>query len=149
MPTVRLSEHFTLDEFTASQTAAREGINNQPDEAAFAELQTTAALMEKIRSRLGGVPVLILSGYRCPALNAATGGASNSAHMFGRAADFHAPGFGTPRGICKRLEPHMAELEIDQLIFEFDSWVHVGRSAGPPRHMALTINSSGTATGIA
>jgi hypothetical protein len=67
--------------------------------------------------------------------------------MSGLAVDFSCPGFGTPRAICKALEPHMKELGIDQLIHEYDTWVHLGLR-DPPRHMALTIDTKGTRTGF-
>jgi hypothetical protein len=50
--------------------------------------------------------------------------------------------------ICKTLKPHMGGLGIDQLIHEYGSWVHVGRSAGAPRQMALTIDNAGTRNGF-
>jgi hypothetical protein len=148
---MKLTEHFTLEEMTASQTASRMGINNVPSEGSQERknLQRTAELMEKVRIILGEKPVLISSGYRCPQVNAACGGSSISAHMSGLAVDFTCPGFGTPRDICHKLQPSMAALGIDQLIYEYGDWVHLGLSAGEPRHMAMTIDNSGTHTGIA
>jgi zinc D-Ala-D-Ala carboxypeptidase len=147
----QLTEHFTLEEFTDSQTAARKGIHNVPPIGSpeRANLQCTAETMEEVRTLLGGVPVLISSGYRSPQVNAAVGGSKNSAHMSGLAVDFSCPGFGTPLQICKKLHPHMRELGIDQLIHEYDTWVHLGLSASDPRHMALTINNKGTSSGFA
>lgn len=34
-------------------------------------------------------PIAIVSGYRCPVHNAAVGGARDSQHMYGAAADIH------------------------------------------------------------
>lgn len=149
--TTMLTPHFTLEEFTASQTAARMGLNNVPEEGtqARANIQRTAELMEKVRLILGEKPVLISSGYRSPEVNRAVGGATNSAHLSGLAVDFTCPGFGTPLDICHALQKHMVELGIDQLIYEYASWVHLGLSAGEPRAMALTIDNSGTHNGIA
>lgn len=149
MPTVMLSPHFSLQEFTASQTASREGIPNQPDAAAMTNLKRTADIMERVRLLLGEKPIIISSGYRGPQLNAAVGGATSSAHCFGLAADFTCPGFGDPHQVCKAIEPHLSELEIDQLIYEYSDWVHLGLSSGPPRHQTLTITNSGTTVGIA
>ena len=42
----------------------------------------------------------------------------------------------------------MVELAIDQLIMEFDQWVHLGLSIGSPRHQALTIDMRGTRSGF-
>ena len=146
----KLSEHFTLEEFTDSQTAARKGLNNIPAEHSQERknLHRTAEVMEQVRTLLDSKPVLISSGYRSPQVNAAVGGSKSSAHMSGLAADFSCPGFGTPKHICKKLEPHMKELGIDQLIYEYDTWVHLGLR-DPPRNQALTIDNKGTRSGFA
>ena len=147
----QLTEHFTLEEFTDSQTAARKGIPNVPPIGSpdRANLQRTAETMEEVRTLLGDKPILISSGYRSPAVNSAVGGSKNSAHMSGLAVDFSCPGYGTPRAVCVALSPHMKKLGIDQLIHEYDTWIHLGLSAGAPRHMALTIDNKGTRHGFA
>lgn len=145
-----LTPHFALSEFTDSQTAARKGLNNVPAYGTpeLANLERTAQVMEEVRTILGDKPILISSGYRSPAVNSAVGGSRTSAHMSGLAVDFTCPGFGTPLQICKALEPHMRKLGIDQLIHEYNQWVHLGLTAGAPRHMAMTINNRGTQTGF-
>jgi zinc D-Ala-D-Ala carboxypeptidase len=147
----QLTPHFTLEEFTDSQTAARKGIKNIPPENSQERknIQRTAEVMEQVRTILGDKPILISSGYRSPQVNAAVGGSKSSAHMSGLAVDFSCPGFGTPKAICHKLHPHMKELGIDQLIHEYDTWVHLGLSASAPRHMALTIDNKGTRNGFA
>jgi hypothetical protein len=147
----QLTPHFTLTEFTDSQTAARKGISNvpSPHSQERKNLQYVAETMEKVRAILGNKPILISSGYRSPQVNAAVGGSKNSAHMSALAVDFSCPGFGTPRAICKALEPHMKELGVDQLIHEYDTWVHLGLRHDAPRHMALTIDTKGTRNGFA
>lgn len=147
--TTNLTEHFTLEEFTASQNAARMGIDNTPSGQEMENVKRMAETMEKVRTILGAKPILISSGYRNPQVNAMCGGSSTSAHMSGLACDFTCPGFGTPKDICRALEPHMKDLGIDQLIYEFNSWVHLGLSINPPRMMAMTINNTGTHPGIA
>lgn len=146
-----LTPHFTLEEFTDSQTAARKGLHNIPstDSLEYRNLHRIAETMEKVRTILGDKPILISSGYRSPQVNRLVGGSKSSKHINGLAADFSCPGFGTPLQICKRLEPHMKELEIDQLIHEYDTWVHLGLSNSGPRHMALTIDKKGTRSGFA
>jgi hypothetical protein len=144
-----LAPHFTLEEFTRSATAEAERLDNTPTPEALANLERLAAVMERVRLYLGERPITITSGYRGPQLNAAVGGVANSAHCLGLACDFVCPDFGSPLAICRALEPHMAELGIDQLIYEFGAWVHLGLSAGPPRHMALTIGNGGTRYGFA
>jgi zinc D-Ala-D-Ala carboxypeptidase len=147
----QLTPNFTLEEFTDSQTAARRGLNNVPPPSSHERkgIQRTAEVMEKVRTLLGDKPILVSSGYRSPPVNAAVGGSKNSAHMSGLAVDFSCPGFGTPKQICKKLEPHMKALGVDQLIHEYDTWVHLGLSASAPRHMAMTIDNRGTRNGFA
>jgi zinc D-Ala-D-Ala carboxypeptidase len=146
-----LTTHFTLEEMTDSQTAARKGIPNVPREGSQERknLLHTAETMEQVRTLLGDHPVLISSGYRSLPVNKAVGGSKNSAHTHGLACDFSCPGYGTPLQICKHLHSHMKKLGIDQLIHEYDTWVHLGLSAGEPRHMALTIDTKGTRHGFA
>jgi zinc D-Ala-D-Ala carboxypeptidase len=146
-----LTPNFTLEEFTDSQTAARKGIHNVPAMGSpeRANLTRTAEVMEKVRTILGDKPILISSGYRSPQVNTAVGGSKNSAHVYGLAVDFSCPGFGTPKAICHKLHPHMKELGIDQLIHEYDTWVHLGLTQADPRHMALTIDTKGTRHGFA
>ena len=152
--TTYLTPHFTLDEMTYSDTANELGLANDPDADAFEELTATCELLEKVRAACGGHPVIVSSGYRCPAVNAAVGGASNSAHTWGGAADFTVPAFGSVLDVCHAIEPHLGAWGVDQLIDESGggaSWVHIGRApAGyEPRCQCLTINPSGTTTGIA
>jgi zinc D-Ala-D-Ala carboxypeptidase len=145
----QLTTHFTLEEFTDSQTAARKGLSNTPPAHELENLERTAKVMEKVRTLLGDKPILVSSGYRSPQVNAAVGGSKSSAHMSGLACDFSCPGFGTPHAICKKLEPHMKELRIDQLIHEYNQWVHLGLSSGTPQHQAMTIDNRGTRNGFA
>ena len=144
----QLSPNFTLDEFVASDTAAMLGIDNTPPPEELACLEILADTMEKVRTLLGDKPITINSGYRCYELNVACGGADNSAHLSGLAADFVCPEFGTPLDICYVLEPHMLELGIDQLIWEYEGWVHLGLTAGDARCQCLTINETGTSEGL-
>jgi len=143
---MNLSPHFTLEEFTISTTAAQLGIDNTPDQDALSELEDLADLLERVRTLLDDSPIMITSGYRCPQLNAAVGGVPDSAHVYGRAVDFIAPDFGTPHEIVEQLVPYMAELQIDQLIWEYGDWVHLGlhENDDEARCMALTIDSAGT-----
>ena len=147
----QLTEHFSLEEFTLSQNAARAGVGNMPADGTHARvsLHRTAETLEKVRVLLGDKPILISSGYRSSKVNMMAGGSKNSAHTHGLAADFTCPDFGTPLEICQEIEPHMAELEIDQLIYEYKTWVHLGLRDSNPRHQALTIDTKGTRPGFA
>jgi zinc D-Ala-D-Ala carboxypeptidase len=138
---MNISEHFTLEEMSFSETAARLGIDNTPGPVALGNLFLTAIVMERIRKLLGDKPITVHSGYRAPAVNKAVGGVSTSAHCFGLACDFVCPQFGTP--LETALVILKSELAYDQLILEY-GWVHVGLAQGrlAPRRKALTKRSS-------
>ena len=143
---MRLSPHFHLDEYTASETAARRGIDNTPPPELIGNLKRMAATMEQIRDILGAA-IIVTSGYRCLELNSAIGSKPTSAHVQGLATDFIAPSFGTPLEICRKLVPHVPELGIDQLIFEH-TWVHIGLRNGQARGQLLTLAGGGFVAGI-
>lgn len=143
---MNLSEHFTLEELTASDTARRLSIDNTPSPEIVGELRRTAELLERVRDILKG-PITVTSGYRCLALNTAIGSLPSSAHVRGMAADFRCPDFGTPLDVCRFLSEYADQLDYDQLIHEFSAWVHIGR-ADSPRHQTLTIDGRGARPGI-
>lgn len=138
---MNLSPHFTLAEMTVSQEAARRGIDNTPPPAVVDALKRTCQGLEAVRVRLGCAPVIVSSGYRSPALNAAVGGSKNSQHMTGQAADIICPGFGGPAEVAAALRD--SGIEYDQLILEFGRWVHIS-FAPNPRRQALIIDRAGT-----
>jgi zinc D-Ala-D-Ala carboxypeptidase len=138
---MNLSEHFTLDEFCTSQTAARLGILNDPPLEVVAHLKRTAEGMEKVRSLLGDKPIHINSGYRSLKVNAAVGSKSTSQHVTGQACDFICPRYGTPEQIMKAIIS--SPIEYDQCILEFGQWVHISFTSSP-RKQALIIDHSGT-----
>ena len=140
--------HFSLEEFLHSDTGNSIGASNYPSWEVVDNLRRVADIMENIRSG-AGVPVIISSGYRSPPVNAAVGGAENSAHLYGLACDFTIPDWGSPLDICLKLEPYVAYLGIDQLINEV-SWVHLGLAANGAiaRGECMTINENGTCYGF-
>jgi hypothetical protein len=142
----RLTDHFSLAELTQSETAARRQIDNTPSPAVVENLTRTAQTLEQVRTLLGARPILVSSGYRSPAVNTAVGGAANSAHMTGLAADFICLGFGSPLEICRKIAA--SNIPFDQLIQE-GTWVHIGLApaAQKPRQQVLTANfGPGTTT---
>jgi len=141
---MQLTENFSLEDLIASETAAREGMDNTPPPEIVANLRVLAAGLEKVRVALGRRPIHINSGYRCPALNEAVGGAPNSCHMKGLAADILCPQFGSPLEVCRAI--HAAGIPIDQIIHEFGKWCHVSFVAPPlqARGQVLTIASAKT-----
>ena len=130
-----LSEHFTLEEATFSDTAVRQGINNQPNAKQFANMTIAAEGMEKIRALLGK-SIRVNSWLRLPELNVAVGGSKVSSHMDGWAIDFTCAGFGDPYAVCKAIEA--SDIKFDQMIHEYGRWTHIS-FAPEMRQQTLTI----------
>jgi zinc D-Ala-D-Ala carboxypeptidase len=120
---MQISEHFTLAELCFSEIAARLGLDNIPGPIVVLNLELVSAVMEKIRTLLGGRPIAVHSGYRSPRVNQAVGGAATSAHCLGLACDFVCSEFGTPYQVALAIQK--SDIEYDQLILEY-GWVHVG-----------------------
>ena len=140
---MNLSPHFTLEELTRSQYAARKGLSNDPDDSIIANLKRLAALLEQVRAEIGK-PIIVTSAYRSPAVNAGIGGSKNSQHMFGCAADIRALSM-SPDDLM--LSITSSDIKYDQLIREFDSWVHISVPNRPdlkPRMQRLIIDKEGT-----
>jgi len=138
---VRLSKHFTLEELTHSETAVRLGIDNDPPSEIVKNLKYLAEELEYVRSLLC-TPMLISSGYRSSILNDHLGSKRTSSHTRGLAVDFISPSFGTPEEIVKAIV--LANVNYDQVILEFDRWVHLSFHPTEPRKQALIIDKKGT-----
>jgi zinc D-Ala-D-Ala carboxypeptidase len=141
---MQISEHFSLEEMSFSEAAARLGIDNTPGPSVIDNLTRTAATMEIIRALLRSTPINVHSGYRSPQVNRALGGVASSAHCRGLACDFVCLAFGTPLEIARAILS--SAIEYDQLILEY-GWVHVGLAQGGmlSRREALTKRSARTA----
>jgi hypothetical protein len=126
---MKLSEHFTLSEFTDSPTAKARGINNTPPQIAEDNLRRLCLeTLEPIRALVGGA-VRITSGYRSAALNSAIDGSARSVHVSGFAADFKVKGM-TAAQILEKLKA--SPIPFDQAIgYDLDvgGHVHVGIKA--------------------
>jgi hypothetical protein len=122
---MKLTDHFNLNEFTASQTATRHGINNTPPQVATERLRMLATTLEQVRSLLGNNSIRISSGYRCLALNRAIGSGDLSAHVLGYAVDFTCAAFGTPKEVANKIAE--SPIKFDQLIYEGGNggWIHL------------------------
>ena len=141
---MKLTPHFTLEELYASEIADRLGIDNMPkDSAILNNIKFLADNLEKVRSILGK-PIHINSAYRSSLVNATLGSKPTSAHTKGLAADFVCPAFGSPRDIVVCLMG--SDVVYDQLILEFDRWVHIAFNKENPRKQKLIIDKSGTRT---
>ena len=134
---MKLTAHFDLSEFTRSESAKREGLDNTPTAEHLENLKILCEkVLEPIRLRFGSIN--ISSGYRGKMLNHFIGGSVNSDHCVGRAADIDMDDSGS--GVTnKEIFDYIKDnLEFDQLINEFNySWVHVGYRQGANRKQVL------------
>ena len=125
---MKLTENFSLNELTKSQTAERKGIDNTPSTEHQENLKSLCEMiLQPIRDHFGQV-VSVSSGYRSPELCVAIGSSTKSQHASGCAADFEI--FGVSN---KELADYINEnLDYDQLILEYwkgedepnSGWVH-------------------------
>ena len=137
---MRLSKNFTLSEFTKSQTALRQGIDNTPEgEHLEAAKELFENVVQPVRDNFG--VTVINSGYRGEELNKAVGGSSRSQHCKGEAVDIECPGTSNYE-VAKWIEDN---LDFDQLILEFytpgipdSGWVHVSYKTEDNRKSVLT-----------
>lgn len=121
---MNLSEHFTLKEMTITT----QELSNFPDEIHVkALMQLCVNILEPIRTHFS-CPVIVTSGYRCAAVNRATGGEEDSQHVKGEAADIHVPSIDN----CDVWQYIVDSLPFDQVIAEKLSnadgqagWIHV------------------------
>jgi len=138
---MNLSEHFTLEELTA--TSHRQ-FDNTPNATEIANLTRLAATLEQVKTLLGGKPVMINSGFRSKAVNDSVGSRDTSQHRIGAAADIRVPGM-TPNEVVQAIIA--SDIVYDQLIREFDSWTHISvpdMPSRPPRKQVLIIDKQGT-----
>lgn len=151
---MKLTEHFTMEELCASDTALRMGIANTPQPSAAKNLQRTAELAEVIRHALGDVPLHINSAFRCEALERVlckpdfTGWCARrsivadetawrayfrtKSHPDGRALDFTPTNVTPVQAVAMLARTPEVMLLIDQLICE-GTWVHASWREGVQR----------------
>ena len=124
-------KYFTLAEFLRSDTAKKKNIDNTPT---FEVVERLDELVDKFLDPLRaayGMPIKISSGYRCPALNKAVGGAATSVHMIGYAADMQVGGsFNKFRDFVVEWVKKSG-VKFDQLLLEKNTktgakWIHIG-----------------------
>ena len=140
----KLSPHFTLGEMTRSESHPE--VYNIPSHEAIANLKHLCQWLEVLRERSGG-PVRINSGYRSPQLNRKIGGATNSNHLTGCAADIRVTGFEQAIRYAAILLDYADEShqEFDELLVERNRygaiWLHFAVRFRENRHKVLYINA--------
>ena len=142
---MKLSENFTLYEATRSSKAIQKGIDNSMETKMLINAEYFAKnVLQPIRDRIS-IPFLITSWYRCPLLNKAVGGVSNSAHITAMAIDFNIQGKTTKESFALVLVA-LKDLRIpfDQLLFERNTktgatWVHLGVKKTGNRNQTLKL----------
>ena len=137
---MNLSKNFSLEEMCRSNTARVKGLPNVPNAEQVKNLQQLCEnVLQPLRNHLGK-PVVINSGFRSQAVNMAVGGANNSQHMKGEAADIKCKDYPYAKEIYTWI---MDNLKFDQVILERKGksvWVHVSfRTNGKNRQQALTM----------
>jgi len=136
-----LSEHFTLEELTATQ---HREFDNTPNSSEINNLKRLAEMLEKVKTLLDGKPIMVNSAFRSKAVNDAVGSKDTSQHRVGCAADIRVPGL-TPDQVVKAIIG--SPIAYDQIIREFDAWTHISvpnNPSGTPRKQALIIDKQGT-----
>ena len=127
----KLSKNFSLEELIESTTAKVKKIDNTPNSNIKENLECLCKnVLQPIRDKYGRA-ITITSGYRSPKLNAAVGGAKNSQHLLGQAADIKCT--ATSKAFLFNLIKDMInkdEIKVGQLIWEYGSkkepnWIHV------------------------
>lgn len=145
---MNLSKHFTLDELTKSATAQRKGIENFPDAEQLENLRDLVEnILEPLRHKWGQA-IVITSGFRCEKLNRILGGAKNSQHCTGEAADI--------RTVCDSFDKNKelfdvlieSGLPFDQVIWEYGNdagpdWIHVSYSQKHRRQVLRAYKRNG------
>ena len=122
-----MSRYFTQKELIASTEAYKRKIDNTPGEEEKAHLEELMEFMDGIRSAWGSA-IIVTSGYRCPELNEAIGGAKKSAHQTGYAVDC-VPANNRKKEFFEFCKEYLKDRDFDELLFERNSkgaiWCHI------------------------
>ena len=139
----KLSEHFSLGEFTKS--GSHPEVYNVPSHEAIANLKRLCTWLEVLRLRAGN-PIRINSGYRSPQLNRKIGGAAKSNHLTGCAV--HIRTSGMEQAICYAAilinYSKESNQDFDELLIEKNRygaiWLHFAVRPSHNRRSLLFIN---------
>ena len=122
-----MSKFFSLKELIASTEAYKRKIDNTPGEEEKAHLEELMEFMDGIR-RAWGSAIIVTSGYRCPELNEAIGGAKKSAHQTGYAVDC-VPANNKKKEFFEFCKEYLKDRDFDELLLERNSrgsiWCHI------------------------
>lgn len=122
-----MSRYFTQKELIASTEAYKRKIDNTPGEEEKAHLEELMEFMDGIRSAWGSA-IIVTSGYRCPELNEAIGGAKKSAHQTGYALDC-VPANNKKKEFFEFCKEYLKDRDFDELLLERNSrgsiWCHI------------------------
>ena len=135
-----LSKYFSLRELIFSKIAEDNDIDNTPTPEILEKLKYTAIQLDKVRELLGK-PVNLSSGYRCLKVNRRLGSKDSSQHVNGEAVDFKCELFGSPKKVFDKIRE--SNIQFDQLILEFNSWVHISFVKEGGRRECLIIDRFG------
>ena len=122
-----IMKYFSISEMTRSNTARRLGIDNTPSDDIKKNLTLfIEKVLDPIREDWGS-PISVSSGYRCPVLNKAVGGAANSGHLYGYCADLQVK--GDLRKFSNFVKDWMKnhKMSFDELLYESSggvTWLH-------------------------
>ena len=124
-------KYFELNELLKSDTALSKKIDNSPSWEIVEHLdELVTKILDPLREAWGK-PIKISSGYRCPRLNQAVGGAATSVHKCGWAADLQTSGkFETFRDFVVNWVKKN-NIGFDQILLESNKktkaqWIHIG-----------------------
>mgnify|MGYP003420282718 FL=1 len=135
-----LSKYFSLREMVFSKIAEDNDIDNTPTPAILEKLKYTASQLDKVRELLGK-PVNISSGYRCLQVNRRLGSKDSSQHLKAEAADFKCELLKKKKKVFDKIRE--SNIQFDQLILEFNSWVHISFVKEGGRRESLIIDRFG------
>jgi hypothetical protein len=139
---MKISQHLNLSELTRSDSAKRNGIDNNPTAEHLENFKLLAEkVFEPIRLHFG-VPIHISSGYRSEALNKFIKGSSSSQHCKGQAIDIDMDGSSSGVTNADVYNFIKDNLNFDQLIWEMGTdknpdWVHVSYTKDKNRKQKL------------
>lgn len=126
--------NFTIMELVKSNIAKKNKIDNTPDSQSLKYmLELIKYCLQPIRDKLGK-PMIITSGYRCKELNKKVGGVPTSQHCKGQAVDFYVKDMSIQQVVDFIKE---SGVEFDQLINEYNKWVHISFVKGRNRKQVL------------